>query len=240
MQGSERKQMKQDEFVDGAVRVVEFLTEKRKPVLILVGAVLVLVIAGWSYLKWSDARADAAADAFAKGQIALFAPLAGDEPPKPDSPFTPVYADGVSRARAAAERLEAVASGSGPLADLAAFLRGVALLDAGETEEALPLLESAREAFASDITMAGTTRSALARAYEILGRWDDALVIWEEMRDTETDQTPYPRDLVLEGLARAAEKAGKTEEARIAYQSIVSEYPNSPAKARAEAALLRL
>lgn len=234
----ERKQIKHDAFVDGTMSFVERLEHNPKPFLYGAVAVLAAFFGTLGIFKLVEARGEAKSEAFARAQAALFAPVVTDGQAKPEAPFQPTFASPSERAEAARTRLAEASSGStGKLADL---MRGAALLEAGQTDEAIALLESTSRSLATDETLAGPAQAALAAAYAQAGRADEAISTLEPLANAPADSSSYPRDLAIASQARLLESAGKLDEARAKWQAVVDADPQSPIAVEARRAVERL
>jgi tetratricopeptide (TPR) repeat protein len=227
-----RKDMKQDEFVDASMRAVQRLESNPRPV--IYGAIAVLVVIFGAVVIWQVAAGMEArsAEQVARGQAAVMARVGGEEPAAPDDAYQPRFETIEARGRGAAERLD------GASGELAEYLRGAALLDAGETERAVAELEQAAAAYAGDPTLAGPVKAALAGAYGRADRTEESIELWRELATSETVE--FPRDVALASLARELEATGETGEALDAWREIVDLYPNSPLRRDAEQAVGRL
>ncbi len=237
MDRRQRKQMKQDAFVEHTRSLVERFEENPRPWVIGAIAVVAVSLIGLGTWRFVESRREHAADRLARAQAALLAPIVTDETPNPDDPYRPTFSSAEERAARALERLAEAESGS--TRALVRFLEGTTALEAGRVEEAIAALEQARDALGDDPTLGGPVEAALATAYGEADRLDEAIDLWTRLADEEADKA-YPGDLALAGLARALDKAGRSEEARERWQAIVDLYPSSPAAAEARRALDRL
>lgn len=235
MDRQERRRIKQDALVEGTMTIVERIEHNPKPYVLAVVGVLAVFFAGFGVFKLMGAQASAREEKLALGQLAMVAPIVEEPNASPENEFRPSFASLESRAEEAVERLDEV-SGGAP-GRVATFLRGSALLQAGNTDEAIAELEEAARELRSDHTLGGAAKAALAKAYAAAGRFDEAEEVWREL--TEADGG-YPGDLALAGLARILEEAGKNDEARRSWDDLVSLYPQSPLAAEARRSRDRL
>ena len=229
-----RKDIKHDEFVDTSFKLLHVIEEHPKTLLSIVAGLLglVIVVTGvWSYLEHEKMKA---ADAFSRAQAAQMGVIARDGSPNPTAPYRPTFKDAAQRQQVALERLGKVAEGSGMAAQLAGYLEGVTLLEAGETDAAVARLEESVATLGEDPTLGGGVKEAFARALEQKGRLERALAIWKELI---AEGSNYPRDLGLLGQARVETALGRAETAREAYQEIIDLFPQSPVAAKAREAL---
>ncbi|HHN75032.1 MAG TPA: tetratricopeptide repeat protein [Acidobacteria bacterium] len=225
-----RKEIKHDEFVDGTVRILRVLEENPRPFLIGAGVILGLVVAVSGFWTFSRMQADKVADKLSRGEAALLAPVVDDGSARPSDPYSPSFESDEARLEAAIERLEEAASGMGSGAQVALYLQGKALLEAGEVDKAITKLEAALAALGSDPTLGPASRALLAGALERAGQYERALELWAELAD---EGSGYPRDLALFALGRCQSKAGKSDEARQTLEEIGELYPESPVLERA-------
>lgn len=231
----DRKKIKQDEFVDSTMKVFEFIENHPRPFLFGVLGVVVACAAVWGGMQLAAAWDNRNAERLGRGFIAFSAPI--DREKAKDDPSQPIFRTVADRGRKAAALLDEAAGGSGNPAKVARYLKGVALLDAGDATGAVKELETAREAWRQDSTLGGPVTAALANAYEAAGRVDKAIDTWNQLAG---GSAGFPKEMALAGLGRAQEKAGKTGEAKETYRKIISQYPGSPAASQAQEAISRL
>jgi tetratricopeptide (TPR) repeat protein len=232
-----RKEIKHDEFVDSTWRIVERLEENIKPIIIGAVVVVVVVVLATGVIAWRSARAKAAADLLARGQAALVAPIVVEESPRPEAPYMPSFASEDARYQEALERLDEAAGAGGPAGRLAQYLRGVALLESGETEEAVTVLEEAAERLGDDRSVGGAVRAQLAHAYQAAGRLEESAQLWRELAD---EDAGFPGDLALLELGRVHHASGDVSAAREAYNELIEVHADSPLRSQAEDGLAEL
>ncbi|MBP7149774.1 MAG: tetratricopeptide repeat protein [Acidobacteria bacterium] len=232
-----RKKIKQDEFVDSTMHVFEWVEQHPKPLLYGAGGIVLAVLAVWGFMTFTARSASRASELLAQGQAALDAPVVANQPAKPADPYAPTFSSANERAQAAAKRLEDAAGRWGTPGHLARYLHGVALLRGGNAAGALTELQQAEDDLGGDPTIGPLVRAATAEALLQAGRTADAVEQWRKLA---TADSGYPRDLALEGLGRALEKAGNRDEAAKSYRELTDLYPNSPVLADAKRALARL
>ncbi len=233
----DRKQIKHDEFVESTFKVFQWFEAHPKPFLIGAAALVVATVAVWGVTRLTASSANSSADLLARGQAAFDAPVAVGEAPKPDDPYRPTFSSDTERAKKAAARLaEAADKAGGSAGKVAAYLQGIALVEAGDGPGAVKVLEGAASSLGGDATLGGPVKSGLAHAYELAGQADKAADTWKGL----TTDASYPKDVALTGLGRALEKQGKREDAKAAYKQVVDQFPGSPMSAAAKSALERL
>lgn len=236
MDRSERKRIKQDEFISEGMRVFQWIEDHPTQLLVGAGLFVALVVAAWAGSAWMRSRDQRAADLLSRGQAALEAPVVKTGA-QPDDPYAPSFASTAERSRAATERLARAAAVGGKPAALATYLEGVALLDKGDPAAAIATLEKASAELKGDATVGPLAGAVLASAYDRAGQREKALEAWRKLAEKDSG---YPRDLALLGLARTLEGAGQKDEATRTWREIVDSYPDSPAHEQATAALGRL
>jgi tetratricopeptide (TPR) repeat protein len=232
-----RKEIKHDEFVDSTWRIVERLEQNIRPIIIGGVAIVVLVAVASGVLAWQKARSKAGADLLSRGQAALVAPVAVEQSPQPDAPYTPTFQSEQARYEEALERLSRAAESGGAPGRVAHYLRGVALLEAGRTGEAVEVLERAADRLGDDPTIGGAVRARLAHAYQQSGKQDAAAEIWRELAD---EDGAFPADLALLELARLHQALGDVSAARDTYNELIEVHADSPLRSQAEEGLAEL
>lgn len=237
MDRQERKQIKHDEFVDTTFKVFQYLEDHPKPFLYGAIAIVLAVVGVFAARMLAHSWSESAAQKLSRGQAALEAQVTTSEAPRPNDPYRPVFASAEARAREAATRLEEAAKSGSSAGMIAKYLRGVALLQAGDAAGAVAHLEEAAQALGSDPSVGVAVRAALAEGYSAAGRGDKSIESWKALAG---EGSGYPRDLALAGLGRALERAGKRDEAKSTFQQIVDSFPSSAAANTARAALARL
>ena len=236
MDRSERKRIKQDEFISEGMRIFQWIEDHPTMLLAGAGVFVALVLAAWGGSAYMRSRDQRSADLLARGQAALNAPvvLTGA---KPDDAYAPSFASAADRSRAATERLEKAAAAGGKPSALASYLEGIALLEKGDPGGAIATLEKAAPTLKSDATVRPLADAVLASAYDRAGQREKALAAWRQLGEKDSG---YPRDLALVGLARTLEGAGQKEEAVKVWREIVDTFPDSPVRETASSALGRL
>jgi len=219
-----RKDLKHDEFVEAGMDAGQWLEAHWRTVAAGAAVVLafVLLFVGWSW--WSENRQAEAGRLAAEGFALLAPPQAG-------------AASVVDPAAAAVKFEEAAASAGGsPLGAVARTYRAVALLRAGRAAEAVPLLEAVAES-AEDPVLRGTARALLADAFEASGNADRSAEVLRELADAV--EPVYPADMALLRLGEVRARQGRVEDARRAWEDLLSRYPESAASGQARQLLAR-
>lgn len=238
MERTHRKELKHDELLEGTLTVWHQIEANPKPWLMGAGAIVGLVAVILGVRSFSSYQAGKTADLLARGQAALMAPIGGSDAPKPQDPYAPSYPTASDRARDAAQRLAAATGGWGTPSKAAEYLRGIALIEAGDAAGALSALEKADSQLAGDPTLGPLARAALAEAYGAVGQRDKALALLGKM--AEDTSSWYPRDLALAAKAKLQEAGGMKAEARATWQQITDLFPSSSVAQEAKDATERL
>lgn len=219
-----RKDLKHDEFVEAGLDAGEWLEEHWRTVAAGAGAVLAVVLLFVVWNWWSENRQARAGRLAAEGFALLEPPRSGTVP--------------AADPAAAAAKFEEAATmaGGSPLGDVARTYRGVALLRAGRAAEAVPLLETVAGSV-EDPVLGGTARALLADALEASGNSDRAAEVLRELADAA--DPVYPADLALLRLGEVRARQGRDDEARQAWEGVLSRFPESAASAQARERLGR-
>lgn len=224
MKSTERHELKRNPFAETTFSVVDWLRENQMRVLAGVGILALLAAVAAGVWAW---RARQANQAGAMLGIAL----AISEAPVVPAPTLPgavqqagTYPTAQARADAAIQAFTDVVT-TYPRTDAAQVASAhiaSELLAAGRAAEA-------EQAFASLAQAGGLYASSAklgqAQALMAIGRTDDALKIYTDLAAARDGM--LPTDALLMELARASLAAGKTAEARAAFQRIIDEYPES-------------
>jgi len=225
MKSTERHQLKENEFAATARRAIETLRENGRS--LLLGLLAVVVVAGGvlGYLMVRQNRANEAgarlgeAMAIAQASIAPPSTLPGAQ----QAPGT--YPTETARSEAAFEAYQAIIADypTGRVGVTAKYEAAGELLDLGRPAEA--------ETFFNEVIASGEelyapmARLGLAQAKLAAGKHDEAVGLLTDLAASR--DTPLPVDGVLIQLGQAYSKAGKTADARAAYQRVVDEFADS-------------
>ncbi len=219
-----RKNIKQDEFIEGAFDVWAWIEKHWRTVAAGVGAALalVLIVAVWSW--WSGRRSEEVEKLLGEG-LHLYSGQAG--------------AAGAAQGGRYSEALpifeKAAGLGKGiPAGRVAAYYQGATLLRLGRAREAIPVLEGV-VASGADRALTDTARDTLAQAYASAGETDKAIAAYRKL--SEESGAAFPPDVALLQLSRVYEQQGRAQEARQVLQEIVTKYPQGSAVADARTRL---
>ena len=216
-----KKDMKQDEFIEGVFDFGEWLEVHWKRVAIGTGAAVALVLA---FVAWNAMRERASQEAnrlLASG-IDAFSPAAGADGQTP----APRYTEALALFEQAA-----TSGGSQSIGDVARLFRARTLIALSRSSEAVPVLEGL--VTGRDKGLEGEAKVMLAEASEATGNPDRAAKLLEELASA-SKEAPYPQDAALMLLGGVRERQGKTEDAKRVYSDLLARYPQSPFAADAK------
>jgi TolA-binding protein len=226
MKAQERHHLKQNEFVQAAIRLADTFTVHRDRIIVgaAVGIVLIAVVGG--YFWWQKRTSDRAGAMLGRAMAVAQAQIA-PAPTVPGATQLPgTYPTEAARETAALQAFQEVAlTYPTTSAGIAARYHAAALLlDAGRLPEAE---QGFRDALAAG---AGTfyesmAKLGLASALAGQNKSDDAIKLLTDLSGNRDGALPV--DAVLMELARTCLKAGKTADARAAFKRVVDEFPES-------------
>lgn len=218
--------IREDSFRTSVARSLEYLAANSRLLAIIALAILVAVLGGVGLKSYLDLRAARASEALAHALRVHEAPIQATGA-RPEDPLRPSFPDEASRDERAEELLQEVRdryprSGAGAVA---AIYLGRIRLDQGDAEGARELWEQFLRRH-GDHMVAATVRLSLYALEREAGRGEE---VAEELRAMLEDRRrPLPEDTVLFELARTLDDLGEREEARLTYQRLGDEYPDSP------------
>jgi len=216
-----KKDMQQDEFIEGMFDFGEWLEVHWKRAALGLGAAVALVLA---FVAWNAMREHASDEAnrlLAEG-IAAFSP----EAPAGGQPPAPRYAEALTLFDQAA-----AAGGSQPIGDVARLFRARTLIALTRSPEAIPVLEGL--VAGGNKGLDAEAKVMLAEASEATGNPERAAKLLEELASPDKAAV-YPQDAALMLLAGVRERQGKPEDAKRAYADLLARYPQSPFAADAK------
>jgi tetratricopeptide (TPR) repeat protein len=230
-----RKEIKgPDQFQVAATQAVDWMTHRRKQVLIGAGTVIAVavLITVFVTVRASNER-EAGALLYrvveaAGGEISSV-PLSGVP--------APLYKSDEERQRAVIEAAEKVRArhGGSRAATTATLLMGHAQFRLGEWDKALESYRSFLAGAPKDDSMRFAALDGVARALESKGQLDDAVKAWDEA----ASDAAHADRATLE-KARVLAKAGKTDDARKLLQNFPEAHKESMLQAEAAEQLARL
>jgi tetratricopeptide (TPR) repeat protein len=226
MSGLTRQEMKRDEVQEGLVTAVDWIAIHGRQILIGAGALIgvgVLVVLVMLFLSNRAQRANEALGEALTTHSAVIDPIA----PDPGNAKAPVFASMQERDVAAEPLLEKVneryastASGS-----IAGVYLGEIAARRGDVERARELWQRFLDRD-PDSALAASVRLNLISLDREQGRNAESI---EAMRRA-LDQGSWslPADVLLWELGRSLEQEGELDEARLMFQRLIDEHPNSP------------
>jgi TolA-binding protein len=208
-----RKELEQDEFIERVFDLGEWLEANWKQAAAGAGAVVLVVLVGVAWNAWRGRTLGQANVALSQG-LDLYEPPRGADgtaaPPK------------LAEAHAAFEKA-ANLGGSRTVGDIARYYDALTLTAMGKGAEATPTFEKLAS---GGSPIAAQAKVALANALAAKGDYDRAGALLQEV----AGQTAagFPPDAALSMLAALRARQGKNDEARKAYEDLLSRFPQSP------------
>ena len=210
-----KKEMGQDEFIEGVFDFGEWLEVHWKRVAIATGAAVAVVLLGVAWNAMRERAADEANRLLASG-IEAYSPAAGADRQTP----APRYTEALALFEQAASQ-----GGSQSVGDVARFFRARTLMALSRGPEAVPLLEGL--VGGRNEQLAGEAKVSLAEAVEAAGNPDRAVVLLQEL-SSPAKGAAYPQDAVLLLLGGVRERQGKKDDAKRVYEDLLARFPQSP------------
>jgi predicted negative regulator of RcsB-dependent stress response len=210
-----KKDMAQDEFIEGVFDFGEWLEVHWRRVAIFLIAAIAVVLLG---VFWNSMREQAAEEAnglLASG-IAAYAPAA----PAGGQAAPPRYSEALTLFDQAAAK-----AGSGGVGDIARFFKARTLIALARPAEAVPMLEGL--AASRNEGLANTAKVSLAEAVEATGNAERAATLLQEVA-APAKGAAYPTDAALLLLGGVRERQGKKDEAKKVYDDLLARFPQSP------------
>lgn len=225
-----RKEMKRDEVLEGAARVVHLIKEHGRTVVVSLGGVVVLALAGAVWFAMEQQKGTRANEALSYA-LQVYRAEIDVLSPRPDDPTAPTFASEQAREAAAKIAFEAVRTefGGSKVASVAAGYLADLAARAGDPdtarelwEEAAPKAETALEVelWVNRLSLdraGGKSEEVLAELQTMLGDGGSAV----------------PAVVVLDQMAETLLALGRQGEAREVYQRILDEHPGTAYSLRA-------
>jgi hypothetical protein len=231
-----KEEIKQDEFVSGIEKTIEWFATHRDEVRIGAGVAVVLLAAAGAIAYFQGQRSREADQAFRDALTTFEAPVASELAPGSERPVGQVFATEEEKYKTAAAAFEGVerrfgSSKTGRRAKYFAALSRIELGQYPEAEKALKEIQAQGAGLDSELA-----RVALANLYRRSGQVDKAV---EAYRGLATNPAAdVPRDFALLSAAQTLDDAQRWADARAAYRQLYEDFPASvyasEARARAE------
>jgi TolA-binding protein len=221
--GYTRHQLKEDKFAETAKDAAEWATGHRKLVVWLLGLFVLAVLAGAGIATWRSRQMEQGNDELAAAMRVLNAPLSGQATPGEDALSFNTTAE---RGKAAEKKFKEIEDKYSlvPPGKIARYLRGVALLQAGDSAGAEQEIRKAADS--GDRDLAAVAKMALASIYRNSNRPADAAKIYRELED-------HPAASVSKTTAQLAlaemYETTDPQQAKALYQQVQKENPNTAA-----------
>lgn len=222
-----REELKRDEVLETVSRGIRYVSSHRKGTreAIGIGGALVLLIA--AFLGFRAHRETQASEHLSRALANLSTPLASDIPAGGEVPAR-TYASAEQRRDEADKELKAAAefgaTRAGREARMLLAARGLGGKDAPADLQAF--------ARSGQPIFSGVAEIDTVRLLEAQGKNSEA--ISELKRAIESSDATAPRDLLLLELAGLYEKTGALADAKVTYQRILSDYPDSLYRSEAQ------
>jgi TolA-binding protein len=230
--------LKEDKFLLTVDSARDFFLEKRKQILMVLGAagvVLLAVLGVRYYLAQQDESAkDQLSEALRTyhGTVLGSAPAAG-----PAAASEPVFATTTEKYEKALTEFQKVAAqhASRPAGKIAKYYAGLSLRELNKTNEAIATLD----ALSKDASDYGVlAQRALVSIYEVSGNLTKAAEVCQQL--SQSKSTVVPKSETLLQLAQLYEQQNKKADATKIYQQLVKDFPGTSTMTEAEQKLKQL
>jgi tetratricopeptide (TPR) repeat protein len=212
-----REDLKRDEVMETVGKGIRFVSGHRKGAKEAIGIGLALAVLIGAFVALRSYRETQAAERLGRALTALSTPLAGD-PSAGTAPKT--YATAVERDADADRELAAAAEFGTTRSGREAAL---VLAARGKSKDAEATFDRYARSGKSVVAAAAELNSYRALAEK--GKVSDAIAAVK--RAIESSATAVPKDALLAELGDLYERSGAPADAKVIYQRLVSEYPES-------------
>jgi len=231
MKGIDRHKLKENDFAQTVARTREMVEARRRELTLgLTVAVIVLLIGG-VYVGYRNSRNGKATSLLASALAVAEAQIVTPPAPAPGSP-PPVQPPGTfrtdrERLDAAAPRLQQAAEAypDTEAGITARYRLAVTLAELGRYAEAEQRYQEVVQKTSKKNIYHDTARLGVGAAQLAQGKHDAAMATFRELASDTSSSLPV--DGVLMQLGRAAQAAGKKEDATRAFTRVVDEFPQS-------------
>jgi TolA-binding protein len=231
MKSTDRHKLKENDFAHTVARTREMVNERPREMATIAIGVLVVALALGGFAAWKASRDAKGTTLLATALAVAEAPVVTPPPPAPGSP-PPVQPPGSFRTER--ERLEAAvpllqrAADGYPDSDAgitARYRLAASLAELGRYAEAEQRYQEVAQKAGAKSIYRYTARLGVGEAQLAQGKGDAAVTTFRDLA-SDTNST-LPTDSVLMQLGRAAQLAGKTDDATRAFTRVVDEFPQS-------------
>lgn len=224
-----RKELKQDQIRDTMIHGAEAVVSHQKTLWIVVAIAVVLggSIFGWRW--YSETQTVKAAAALEEGMEIFHARIRAIG--EPENPNEKTYVDEKNKWEDAANKFTDVAdqfSLTRP-GRVSRYYAGLSLVRLGRYDDAEAALKKVESG--GDSELAALARFQRAAVYELTGKGDQALTLYQQLAEQPTSFVPKP--VVLLAMADHYRKSNPAEAMKLLNQ-IKAEYPNTPAQEEAD------
>jgi TolA-binding protein len=231
MKSSERHRLKQNEFERTVAQARDAIAQRQREITTSIIAIVVVLALVGGYFTYRASRNSKATNLLAQALAVSEAQVVTPPPPAPGSP-PPIQPEGTypterARSEAALPKLQAAADAY-PNTDAgitARFRLAATLADLGRHAEAEQRYQEVVDKTSSRNIYHYTARLGVGEAQLAQGKAAEAAATFQALATDTNSQLPV--DGVLMQLGRAAEAAGKTDEATRAFNRVVEEFPQS-------------
>jgi predicted negative regulator of RcsB-dependent stress response len=221
--GYTRRQLKEDKFAETAQGAAQWASGHRRLLVWTIGLVVIVVLATTGFVTWRNRKVEQGNDELAAALRVLNAPLTGQGTPAGD---TPTFNSAAERGKAAEKKFKEVEDKYSLVAagKIAHYLRGAALLEAGDKAAAEQEIKTAADS--GDKDLAALAKMSLASIYRNSNRQADAVKIYKDLADHPT--ASVSKSTAQLALAEMYETTDP-QQATAIYQQVQKDEPNSMA-----------
>lgn len=222
-----REELKRDEVMETVSRGIRFLSSHRKGSTEAVGIGIALAVLVLAFLGLRTHRESQAAEHLSRALSILSTPLATDVPASGEIPAK-TYASAAERRAEADKEIKAAADFGATRAGREARVLLAARGQAGK--EAQGQLESFSRV--GQGVLSSVAEIDAVRLLEQQGK--NAEAIAQLKRSIESSDSVAPKDMLLLELGSLYEKTGSLADAKVTYQRILADYPDSLYRSEAQ------
>jgi TolA-binding protein len=226
MKAIERRHLKQNDFAATVKRAAAYFEANREAITVTAVVVAVVVLAGGGFYFWKQRTNDHASEMFGLAMAITEAQIAPPSTLPGASQAPGTYPTEKAKLEAAATAFEAVAS-TYPSTDsgtAAKYQAAAALL-------ALERLPEAEQGFQDVLSRAPASmygplaKLGLAGTYAAEKQYDKAIQMYNDLAAQRDSALPV--DGILMQLGQTYLRAGRSQDARVAFKRVVDEFPDS-------------